>query len=103
METRPAEFWGTGNALGRANGEGGTAPQSGGGHNSTIEGMPACYSGWTKFEAFLPRDNYFAYPLLGNLYKQPVGVGAQELYGRESNLNPANVLAIIPWAISTGP
>jgi len=82
--------------------------------------MPACYSGWYIFAYFLPRDEWFAYPVLGDLYRPPMfdedgnaspftaaayrageyrAFGATGLYDRCRLASEAMVRRYIPWAL----
>jgi len=99
MVSRPAEFWGSGYALGLANGLLGTGQVGGGPGGHATAPMPACYSGWTKFEAFFARDEWFAYPLIGDLFQMPAGTtqGASGLHDRCAV--ESGILALIPWAV----
>jgi len=117
---RPAAFWGTGNSGGMArnvvNTRQGQASLIDGTGNATsengqlpngyriIEEMPGDYSEWTKFNRFLPRDGWFAYPLVqndthGKLYLPPNGVGAYAIYDRNPAAVEAEVKKLIPWAV----
>jgi|GEM_PF-1338553 len=83
-------FWGEGYAVGLANGPAGTG--------QAAMSMPQCYSGWDRFELFFARDEWFAYPFIGNLYRPPEGFGAHGLYDRNPDDSRAKVLRYIPWA-----
>jgi hypothetical protein len=113
LVTRPAEFWGTGNSLG--DGRPGT---QGFIVNSTVGSttppsiatqMQQDYATWAEFRAFLPRDRWFAYPILyreghGYLYRLPdeVTQGAHRLY--DDSDHEATVRATIPWVdVNTPP
>jgi len=111
MVTRPADFWGpvsgftdTGTTHSfHANGPSGTGSGRDAGGRE-IPPMPSCYREWHVFgEHFLPRDEFFAYPLLGNLYRAPEGFGAHGLVRDASNPVDAarisNVRTVIPWAV----
>ena len=107
MVSRPSSFWGSGDALGdgRAGTQGfvvnSTVGQMVGGHPSLATRMPADYRDWDQFRLFLPRDEYFAYPLpLGDLFRPPVvdGMerGAHRLHDGQGR---RNVRHYIPWAV----
>jgi len=103
METRSAGFWGYGDTgithpTFHANGPNGTGDTSQIVNGVAIQKMPGCYSDWTQFRLFIPRDELFAYPLLGDLYRPPAGFGAHGLYDRCPAASRAFVLSVIPWA-----
>ena len=116
MVSRPASFWGRGDAAG--DGRPGTQFAV---VNSTVgqyiiagvrpslaTPMPADYAQWDQFKLFLPRDEWFAYPILhhrdyGYLYRVPgIAQGAHSLYDETMGRNGMNreqtVLHYIPWA-----
>jgi hypothetical protein len=117
---RPAEFWGTGNSFGLAtivvntrkgdasliDGQGNPTSYNGQlplAYRTIIE-MPSNYSDWIKFERFLPRDGWFAYPLVEDgdalLYRPPnVNVGAHGIYERDPGDVAKEVKKLIPWAV----
>ena len=109
-------FWGEGYAIGEANGADGTGQWQ----PASPYSMPACYSGWYIFAYFLPRDEWFAYPVLGDLYRPPMfdedgnaspftaaayrageyrAFGATGLYDRCRLASEAMVRRYIPWAL----
>jgi len=117
---RPPEFWGTGNSGGMArivvNTRQGEASLIDGTGNATndngllpegfkeIVEMPSDYSQWTSFKRFLPRDGWFAYPIVQNethglLYRPPDGIGAYGIYNRKPADVEAEVKKLIPWAV----
>jgi len=114
MEPRSRAFWGEGNTgigvgsptrlASNANGPSGTGAVQTliiNGESYAVRSMPGCYSGWSdpdRFTLFFPRDEFFAYPLLGDLYRPPVGFGAHNLYDRNPSVSAANVIRWIPWA-----
>ncbi|MCL2192220.1 MAG: hypothetical protein FWB78_02350, partial [Treponema sp.] len=107
MVSRPPEFWGTGYALGiQGNLVNSTVGQQVGGHTSLAERMPETYEGWYRFRVFLPRDEFFAYPILEHpdgriLYEPPTVNGVRKGAYRLHDLsNRRNVLSYIPWAVS---
>ena len=105
METRSQAFWGYGDTGTthpfHANGPSGTgAAQTVNG--TAVQPMPGDYAGWVIFSYFLPRDELFAYPLLGDLYRPPAGFGAHRLYDRDPDVSRAAVLRHIPWAADAG-
>jgi hypothetical protein len=67
--------------------------------------MPNNYADWTKFVRFLPRDGWFAYPIVQNeahglLYRPPDGgIGAYSIYNRDPASVEAEVKKLIPWAV----
>jgi len=100
MVRRPAEFWGTGYARGfqgdLVNSTVGNVVQG-----ETTIAMPSRYEdGWDQFALFLPRDEYFAYPILvcetrGILFEGPAGKGAYRLHSGTREI----VTHWIPWAV----
>ena len=127
MVYRPADFWYAGDAAG--DGRPGTqffvvnstvgqyiiepSAANPAGRPSLATEMPARYEDWDQFRLFLPRDEWFAYPILFNsyfdayLYKPAVTQGAHRLYneseGRNGRSREATVMFYIPWVRENTP
>ena len=105
MVTRPASFWGEGDASGSSHPQPATAynivNSTVGSEGSHATRMPADYKDWTEFKLFLPRDEYYAYPILrhdvhGELYRVPgITQGAEVLH---TGIDRRSVTEWIPWA-----